>query len=91
MSMLIFQNLEAINIAPAYEELTIKQAADILNVSPPYMTKLLDEGKIPERTVGECRWVRFGDLMAFKQNDDDARAKILDQLTAEAQKLGMGY
>jgi hypothetical protein len=29
--------------------------------------------------------------MAFKRKDDDARARILDQLTAEAQELGMGY
>jgi len=29
--------------------------------------------------------------MAYKQKDDQARAKILDQLTSEAQELGMGY
>ena len=51
-----------------------------------------DEGcKIPSRTVGKYRRVRFDDLMAFKRKDDDARAKVLDQLSAEAQELGMGY
>lgn len=29
--------------------------------------------------------------MAFKRKDDEARAKVLDQLTAEAQESGMGY
>ena len=29
--------------------------------------------------------------MAYKQQDDAARAAILDQLTAEAQELEMGY
>jgi len=29
--------------------------------------------------------------MAYKRKHDDARAKVLDQLTAEAQELGMGY
>jgi hypothetical protein len=29
--------------------------------------------------------------MAYKRKDDENRAKILDQLTAEAQELGMGY
>jgi hypothetical protein len=29
--------------------------------------------------------------MAYQRKDDEARAKILDQRTAEAQELGMGY
>lgn len=55
------------------------------------VVKLLDEGKIPSRTVGKYRRARFDDFMAYKRKDDDARAKVLDQLTAEAQELGMGY
>jgi hypothetical protein len=55
------------------------------------MVKLLEEGKLPCRTVGKYRRVRFDDLTAFQRKDDDARAKVLDQLTAEAQELKMGY
>jgi hypothetical protein len=42
------------------------------------------------RTVGKYRRVRFDDLIAYKRKDDEARAKVLDQLTAEAQELGFG-
>jgi len=69
----------------------MRQAADLLHVSRPYLVNLVNEGKLPSRTVGKYRRVRFDDLMAYKRKDDEARAKILDQLTAEAQELGMGY
>ena len=80
-----------ITLIPENAELTTVEAADILNVSRPFLIKLLEEGQIPYRKVGRHRRVRLEDVVNYKKAIDREREEVLDQLAADAQQHDMGY
>ena len=80
-----------VTIIPENAELSTVQAAEVLNVSRPFLIKLLEDGSIPHRKVGKHRRVRMEDVMSYKAAIDNEREAVLDQLAADAQDQNMGY
>jgi excisionase family DNA binding protein len=80
---------EGVSIVPSHAELTTQQAANMLNVSRPYLIGLLEAGEIEYRTVGTHRRVKAESLQEYLRNDDGRRRDAADELSALNQEMGL--
>lgn len=82
-------NGNAVRVISDDDELSTGDAAQVLNVSRPYVIKLLDEGTIPSHRIGTHRRVLAKDVMAYRDEHFRARKAVLDRMAAIDQELGL--
>jgi hypothetical protein len=82
---------QSLAVVPMESNLTILQAAEILDVSVPYMTELLVQNEIPSRLDDGQRVILLRDLLEYEHRTRKERKAVLAELVAEGQRLNMGY
>jgi len=76
-------------IVPKEHELTSQEAADLLNVSRPYLiNQLLNTGILPFVKVGKHHRIRLQDVMTYKDKRDQERRQNLREFSQFLQEQG---
>ena len=78
-----------VTVQTAGKELTAQQAADLLNVSPPYLASLVDTGVLPARMAGDQLLLPMKDVLAHLHDTRVKRRAALDELANLDQELGL--
>ena len=76
-------------IVPDNKYMTTQEAADLLNVSRPYLVKLLDQKEIPYIQVGNRRKILAKDIFFYLQKRDANRRKILREFSLGIKEDGL--
>lgn len=79
----------AVSIVPVHKQLTTQQAADLLNISRPYLIRLLERGELPYEKVGTHRRLKLGEVLAYRRRRARAEVAALDALLLEGEELGL--
>jgi excisionase family DNA binding protein len=81
---------EAVNLISSGSELTTQQAADILNVSRPFLVRLLDSGELPFHKVGTHRRMKASDVIEYRRRRAGKQKVALAELARLGQEIDAG-
>ncbi len=77
-----------VTLVPVGRMLTTRQAAELLNVSRPFLIQLLERGEIPFEMVGTHRRIPLEAVLRYRAERSARRRAVLRELSAEADELG---
>lgn len=82
---------KAVTVMSTERELSTLEAAQLLNVSRPFLIKQMEAGKLAYRLVGSHRRVTVEDVMAYRQQLKAGQFAALQRLADNAAELNLDY
>ena len=70
-------------------DLTVDDAADLLNVSRAHLLELVASGALPSRRRGQQQRLALVDVLAHRDLIDSRAGRALDAMTLEAEDAGL--
>ncbi len=79
----------AVTVLSDDTEITTQQAADLLNVSRPYLVGLIDKGELAARMIGPRRRLMLADVLVYRAETKAKRREVLREMAGIDQELGL--
>ena len=76
-------------LRPLPKEMTTNQAAEFLDVSRPFVIKLVQRGELPCRMVGKHRRISSDAVVQYRDSMFQQARKAADEMTQLAQEAGL--
>ncbi|HLQ53027.1 MAG TPA: excisionase family DNA-binding protein [Streptosporangiaceae bacterium] len=88
-AMATLESGQGVALVPSGAQLTTQQAADMINVSRPYLIGLLEAGKIEYSKVGRHRRIPFAALVEYQRHAEQHARAAADEMADIGQELGL--
>lgn len=85
--MSIIARGDTLTLAPLSRQLTTQEAADLLNVSRPFLIKLIDQGSLSCTYTGTHRRLSLGEVLEYKLDRSAGRRAALEEMQDLAEGL----
>jgi excisionase family DNA binding protein len=85
--LLIISRGEAVTFVPFGAELSTQQAADMLNVSRPFLVKLIETDQLKAHRVGTHRRIKAADVLDYRKQRETRQKAALKELARLGQEI----
>lgn len=71
---------QSLSLVPLNRMLSTQEAADLLNVSRPFLIKLIDRNEVPCTMVGTHRRIALEDVLKYREQREEERIAVMEEM-----------